>query len=102
MEVTSYIGNSAVLELTAPPGYLTETEADNIIADNWDWLEPRCAALVFFVSQIYNNNCGCACSDGSVTSGGSLYQAGDGTCPCYGDPDANPGGTLSISVCGAG
>jgi len=96
MEVTSYIGNSAVLELTAPPNYYTDAQAEVILSGNWDWLEPRCAALVFFAGQI--DKCACACSDLSVTNGGSTFSVGG--CDCADDPDANKAGSVSVSVCG--
>ncbi len=97
MEDTSYIGNSAVLELTAPPNYCTDAQAEVILSGNWDWLEPKCAALVFFAIQL-KSICACACADLSVTNGGSTYSVG--ACDCADDPDANQAGSVSVSVCG--
>lgn len=97
MEITSYVGNSAVLDLAAPPNFYTDVQAEEILSGNWNWLEPRCAALVFFAFQNLNV-CACACADMSVTNGGSVFSVGE--CTCADDPDTNVSGTVSTSVCG--
>jgi hypothetical protein len=91
--VEKFINNIDVLSIASIPNFMSDEEAEKILASKWSGIRPQCTALVITAIQFNadTGGCQCSCGDASVRNAGVRFDVNpnggcDGISPPFSDP----------------